>query len=160
MQTLLRSLIALSLFGGAALYLCPEGGSKRVLKLLVTALLVAALLEPLRAPDFDLLSAEEARLASLETKLLQDSERKQNTLKELLLRQNCERFIITQAQGLGLRVERVEVELADAGAKGLQPGSVTLEASGGAEELETLSRLIRDELGIPVERQVWITDES
>ena len=106
MQTLLRSLIALSLFGGAALYLCPEGGSKRVLKLLVTALLVAALLEPLRAPDFDLLSAEEARLSSLETKLLQDSERKQYTLKARLLRQNCERYIVTRAQTLGLRVEK------------------------------------------------------
>ena len=160
MHTALRSLAAFSLFGGAALYLCPEGGSKRVLKLIVTALLVTAVLEPLRAPDFDLLSAEEAKLSSLETKLLQDSERKQTTLKAQLLRQNCERYIVTQAQELGLRVERVEVELTDTGREGLRPESVTLEASGGTEELEALSRLIRDELGIPVERQVWITDES
>ena len=160
MQTLLRSLIALSLFGGAALYLCPEGGGKRVLKLLVTALLVTAVLEPLRAPDFDFLSAEEARLSSLEAKLLQDSKRKQTTLKAQLLRQNCERYIVTRAQGLGLRVEWAEVELTEEGAEGLRPESVTLKATGGAEELETLRELLRDELGIPVERQVWITDES
>ena len=160
MRTMLRSLIALSLFGGAALYLCPEGGGKRVLKLLVTALLTAAALSPFHAPDFDFLSAEEAKLSSLEAKLLQDSARKQDTLKQLLLRQNCERYIVTRAQALGLRVERAEVELTDTGAQGLRPVSVTLKASGGAEELETLCELIRDELGIPVERQVWITDES
>ena len=160
MHTALRSLAAFSLFGGAALYLCPEGGSKRVLKLIVTALLVTAVLEPLRAPDFDLLSAGEAKLSSLETKLLQDSERKQTTLKAELLRQNCERYIVTQAQGLGLRVDRAEVEVTDTGAEGLRPVSVTIEAAGGVEELEALCRLIREELGIPVERQVWITDES
>ena len=42
MQSALRSLIAMSLIGGAALYICPKNGTRQVLKLLLTAILTAA----------------------------------------------------------------------------------------------------------------------
>jgi len=160
MRAALRSLIALSLLGGAALYLCPEGGGKRIMKLLVTAVLVAAVLEPLRTLDYDRLSVEEARLSSSEIEILYDSEQKVNRLKGQLLRQNCERYVTTQAQALGLNVKDIEITLSGDREESLRPESVTIKASGGAEEMERLCRLMRDELGIPVERQVWITDES
>jgi len=160
MRAALRSLIALSLLGGAALYLCPEVGGKRIMKLLVTAVLVAAALEPLRTLDYDLLSVEEARLSSSEIEIRLDSERKTDRLKEQLFRQNCERYITARAQALGLNVKEIEIALTGDSEESLRPESARLRVSGGAEEMERLCRLMRDELGIPVERQVWITDES
>lgn len=155
MRTMLYALISLSVFGGAALYLCPQGGVKRIMRLLLTAILAAAVLTPLRAPDYDFLSLEEAKLNSLEIKILEESRRKQNRLQGELLRQNCERYVMTRAEALGLRVRAVEITLDRESAL---PYAVKLEVSGGGEEMEILCQLIRDELGIPIERQAWITD--
>ena len=66
----LKSLVAISLLSGAALWLCPEGSAKRVTRVLCTALLVAAVAMPLRDFDFDALSLAEAKVNSAQAEII------------------------------------------------------------------------------------------
>ena len=153
-----KALIALSFIGGAALYLCPEGGTKRILKLLLTAVLISAVIMPLQEMDYDQLTLQEARLNRAEAELLQNSRQREASLRKQLLQRNCENYIKTQGDAFGLRIRAVSVELRPGEDESWLPYSTYLEAEGDTQEMERLCHLIRDELGIPVERQVWSTD--
>lgn len=155
----LGSLIALSLFAGACLYVCPEGGARRVLKLLCAAMLTAAVLAPLRELDYDLLSLEQARFEGAEAEITRRASRSGESLQRLLVKENVENYIRTQGQALGLRVESAEAELRQDERGELLPWAVTIRAAGADTEAERLAGLLRTELGIPAERQEWILNE-
>ena len=159
MQTVLRSLIAQAFIGGAAVYLCPHGGTKRVIKILNAAILSAMVITPLHSLDYDYLSLAEAKLSSAQVRILQDSSQRGSSLKEQLFRQNCENYIKARAEEQGVRISAVRVELKKSGEESWQPYSVQLEARGNPEAMERICLLIRDELGIPAERQVWSENE-
>ena len=63
-----------------------------------------------------------------------------------------------EAGEIGLRVEALSVTLSLDGDGNWLPYAVSIRASGASEGAEKLCALIRDELGIPVERQVWTLD--
>lgn len=159
MQSTLRSLLFLSFLSGAALYLCPEGGVRRILRILCTALLAAAVLEPLADFDYELFSLEQARFAAAAAEIGRKAESNGQILKNLLLQENCERYIETQGQNLGLAIKSAEAELREAEDGQCLPYGVTIRYAGDKTAAERLSRLIRDELGIPAERQVWSLNE-
>lgn len=159
MAAAVKSLIALSFCGGACLYLCPSGGVRRVMIPLFTAILIAAVLKPLGAFDFDLLSLGEARLGSAEAEIIQSAKQSGDTLKKLMLRQNCERYVETKAAECGMRSAEATVSLRLDDSGNWLPFSVSIRAAGAEEAAERVSALIRDELGIPVERQVWTLNE-
>ena len=159
MSEYIKHLISLAFVGSAALFFCPEGGIKRILKILCTVSLAAAILTPLRGMDYDFLSTVEARFSSAEAEVLHNAERSAKSLKELLFSQNCEEYTEEQAQRLGLRVNKVSFTLIERENEELAPFSVTIEAVGEDEAAEKLCRLLRDELGIPIERQEWALNE-
>ena len=158
-QTALKTLIALSFFGGAILFICPPGGVRRVMGLLFTALLVTAAVSPLRGVDYDLFSLGEARLSSAEAEILHSSAESENLLKKLLLRQNCERWLEEQASQHGLSNISAAVTLAEDEWGNWLPYSVSVRANGSPEEAERLIGKLRNELGIPPERQEWTLNE-
>lgn len=159
MNAALKNIIALSFLSGAGLALCPNGSAKRVLSLLCTAMICAAILSPLREIDFDLLSLEEARLSSAEAEIIQSGLRTEEQLKKLELRKNCESYIEARGRALGLDTMQVSVSLRESDGGGWYPHAVTVHARGAAESAEQLRTLIGSELGIPAERQEWILDE-
>lgn len=159
MQAALRSLIVMSLIGGAALHVCPKNGTRQVLKLLVTVILTAAVLTPLRELDYDTLGQEEAKLFSAEARILQDSKQRESSLKEQYFVRNCEEYIRSHAEALGLHMENIRLIAVRTGEESWEPFSVSMEVSGSAEAGEELCRLICAELGIPAERQEWTEHE-
>ena len=159
MQAALKNLICLSFIGGAALYLCPEGGVRRVLRILCAAIFAAAILKPLAGFDYELLSLEEARFASAEAEITRRAGTKEDTLKQLLLRENCERYIIDRGTELGLKIKEAAVELAQNPEGNRLPYKASIRAEGDETQAEALGRLIRDELGISTERQEWSLNE-
>lgn len=159
MQSALRSLIAMSLIGGAALYICPKNGTRQVLKLLLTAILTAAVLTPLCELDYDTLGLEEAKLSSAETRILQDSKQRQSSLKEQYFIQNCERYIRSHAEELGLHVKNIRLSVVRKGEESWAPFSVSMMITGSTEGMEELFQLIQTDLGIPAERQDWTLNE-
>ena len=155
MQNALRTLLGLSFFSGAVLWLCPEGGARRALKLLCTAALAAAVLSPIRELDYDLLSLEQARFSSAEAEITSRAAETQESLTKMLLQENCESYIIDRGRELGLTIQTVAVELRKGSDGEWLPWSVDITTDGGESQLKELCKLIADALGIPAERQVW-----
>jgi hypothetical protein len=151
--------VALSFFGGAMLLLCPEGGARRVLNLLFTSVLAAAIISPLRDFDYDVFSMEEARLGSAQAEIMQRGLQSEERLKAMLLRTNCERYLVSRGEALGLRITKGTVEIGKDNEGNPYPFAAEIHAVGSAESAEMLCALLRDELGIPPERQVWLLDE-
>ena len=159
MRAALKTLIALSFFGGAILFICPPGGVRRVMGLLLTALLVTAADAPLRGFDYDLFSLGEAKLSSAEAEILHSSAESGNLLKKLLLQQNSERWLAEQASRLGLSDVSASVTLTQDEWGNWLPYAASVHAKGSREEAERLIGKLRDELGIPPERQEWTLNE-
>lgn len=155
MQEMFRTFIGLAFFSGAVLYLCPEGGARRILKLLCTAILTATVLSPMRTLDYELLSLEEARFTLAEAEIEKRSLQTGESLKKLLLQDNCEDYIISRGQELGLLVQSASIELIQEGDGQWLPYAAVIEASGPETAAQGLCRLLNTELGIPTERQVW-----
>ena len=158
-QTTLKMLIALSFFGGAVLLLCPEGGVRRVMGLLFSAVMITAAVTPLKDFDYDLFSLGEAKFSSAEAEILQNSARSETLLKKLLLQKNCEHWLEEQASALGLHLIGAVVTLTRDEWDNWIPYEASIRAGGSAEAAERLSAKLRDELGIPPERQVWTLNE-
>ena len=155
----LRSLIAVSLIGGTALHICPPNGTKQILKLLITAILAAAVLTPLRELDYDLLGLEEAKLGSAEARIIQESRQRERSLEEQAFIRNCEGYIRSHAEELGIYVENIRLSVVRTGEERWEPYSVSVEVSGNTAAAEELCQLIHTELGIPSERQAWTLNE-
>ena len=154
MREMFKTLVGLSFFAGAVLYLCPEGSVRRVLKLLCTAILTAAVLSPLRTFDYDLLSLEEARFAVAETEISNRAELTGDRMKKLLMQDNCKNYILMQGQELGLNINKAVIEVRQDENGQWLPYAAEIDAVGLSAAAEELSRLLNSELGIPTERQV------
>ena len=155
MKNALRTLVGLSFFSGAVLWLCPEGGARRALKLFCTAALAAAVLAPIREIDYDLLSLEQARFSSAEAEITSRAAETKDSLTKMLLQDNCENYITDRGRELGLTIHTAAVELRlDADGEWL-PWSADITADGDETQIQELCKLTADELGIPAERQVW-----
>ena len=155
----LKPVIAISFLSGASLWLCPEGSAKRVTRVLCTALLVAAVAAPLRDFDFDALSLAEAKVNSAQAEILNGGAERENLLRELVMAQNCEKYIMEKGSALGLRDLHATVELKADESGALLPYEATLSALGPPDSVERLQLVIRDDLGIPTERQDWSIHE-
>ena len=155
----LKPLIALSFLSGASLWLCPEGNAKRVTRVLCTALLVSAVAAPLRDFDFDALSLAEAKVNSAQAEIINSGLEHENLLRELVMAQNCEQYIVEKGTALGLRDLHATVELKTDESGALLPYAATVSASGPPDSVERLQLVIRDDLGIPTERQDWSIHE-
>ena len=122
MQAVLRTLIALSVFGGALLFLCPAGGVRRVMGMLFTAVLVTAAVAPVHGFDYDLFSLGEAKFNSAEAEIMLNSAKSETLLKKLLLQKNCERWLEEQASKHGAgRVGKLAA-VRGVGSRGRQAG--------------------------------------
>ena len=159
MQAVLRTLIALSVFGGALLFLCPAGGVRRVMGMLFAAVLITAAIAPVHDFDYDLFSLGEAKFNSAEAEIMMSRAKSETLLKKLLLQKNCERWLEEQASKRGLKVSGVTVELAQDEWGNWLPYAASVRADGSPEEAERLVGQLRDELGIPPERQEWTLNE-
>ena len=155
MQEMFRTFVGLAVFAGAVLYICPEGGARRILRLLCTAILTAAVLSPMGTFDYDLLNLEEARFALAEAELSNRSLEAGDSLKKTLLEDNYEHYIVSRGQELGLYIQSTGIELTRNGDGQWLPYAVEIEATGPAEASEELAGLLYREIGIPKERQVW-----
>ena len=155
MQEMFRTFVGLAVFAGAVLYICPEGGARRILRLLCTAILTAAVLSPMGTFDYDLLNLEEARFAVAEAELSNRSLEKGDNLKKMLLQDNYEHYIVSRGQELGLHIQSTVIELTRNEDGQWLPYAAEFEAAGPAEAAEELASLLYREIGIPKERQVW-----
>lgn len=154
MTALLRELIALSVLSGAALFLCPEGGVKRVLSVLTAAILCISVLGRWRDFDYGALALDQARIRQAEDAIGRQAEEQSRALNRLYVQEQLAAYV--QSLGERLGIENLEAEIqVEWSLDGLWvPCAIRIR--GVEEEKRTeLSRLLRSELGIPEERQEW-----
>ena len=158
MKDCVRALCILSVFCGAALSLCPEGGGKRVLRVLETAVLLAVILRGLGQLDLSPYTAELAKLHEKELELSGRAEALESRLDSLVIEEEYRAYFEKRAETCG--VGPIEVHIRARWNKdGLwvpDSASIRLSTDRGKEEL---SRILTGDLGIPAEKQEWIIDE-
>lgn len=152
---MMRELIALSVLCGAALYLCPEGGVKRVLSVLSAALLSMSVLGQLRGFDYDMLAVENARLHEAEQTIAANGEDAARRMNRLLIEREYASWLEQQASALGLAQFEAEIAVEWSLEGFWVPYAAALYGTPTQAQKETLTQMLRDELGIPEERQQW-----
>ena len=125
------------------------------MKLLCTAVLTIAILTPLKDLDLDSYALESARIKELEDELLSSSHEAEDKLNRIYIQQEYNEYIKNKAAQLGIENPEISV-LAQWNLEGLWvPYSVQIYADCDKSKADELGRIIRDELGIPFERQLW-----
>lgn len=158
MEKSIRVLCVLSVFCALVLDLSPEGKEKRVMRFACSIVLLAAVLRCFQAPDWEFYTLEAAQLREREQRFLQNAGEMEQQLR---------RSVIEEAYGTYIRnkAEQMKIDLADAAVtaqwsmEGLWvPHSAVLRGGASEQERNRLSALLEAELGIPRERQRWISD--
>lgn len=158
MNSAVLPLCVISMLCGAMLTIAPEGGVRRVTVILCTAVLISAIIRPLTEMDMDSYAPDNAELKSLEESLLEDSKKASDKLNRLYIQQEYDEYIENKAQSIGISDADVSV-IVQWNPEGVWvPYSVELRISCDPAKKDTLSGMIRDELGIPYERQLWYSE--
>ncbi|MBQ9687188.1 MAG: hypothetical protein IJV41_11715 [Oscillospiraceae bacterium] len=158
MQNTLRELVMVSICCGAAMTLCPEGGIRQVLKLLCTAVLILSVLTAIKGFDFSVYALEQAKLTQTERELNENGKQAEARLNRRIVESQYNSYISERAMACGIQELRVEVET-QWNLDGLWvPFGVTLTGHWDEGQRRLVQEILRDELGIPWERQTWISD--
>ena len=151
MRECIREVCFLSILGGAALSLAPEGGPRRILKSLVTILLLALVLEKLPAQDPGAYRLERSKYREKEQELLDRGEEKRDELNRLVIEQEYASYVMEQAEACGLLLDSVSITVRW-NTEGLWvPERAVIRLREG--DADRLRAFLTDELGIPPDRQ-------
>ncbi|MCR5577322.1 MAG: hypothetical protein K6F56_09970 [Oscillospiraceae bacterium] len=158
MSTALRELIALSLLMGLSLHLCPESGVRRVLTVLCAALLGLSILRPFKDFDYDVFALETAKLREAELTISREGEQASQRLNRLFIEEEYAAYVQNRAEQLGVSGLKAEIQTEWAYDGLWVPYASHITGSVDTSERAALERMLREELGIPAERQYWYAD--
>ncbi len=154
-----RGLCAMSLLCGAALSISPEGSVKKVMSVLCAAVLILSVLVPIKEMDFSSYALELAKLEEREQSLKLEGEEINSRLNRLVIQSEYEAYIMDKATKLGLKADKVKVDV-EWSTEGLWvPASVKISCTGGENLKKALAQTVTSELGIAPERQCWDENE-
>lgn len=160
MNQALRELCVLAVFCGAALRLAPDGSVRRVMNVLVTAVLLIALLGVVEGFDKDTLHVETARVRENEQRFSLSAGEARRRLDRLVIEEELAAYIQNKAGEKGLRVERTEITLRWETEGFWLPDQVKLFGTGDADAKARLLGELRAELGLSGERLRWVGDDE
>lgn len=160
MRECIRTLCVLSVVSGVLVSLTPEGGARRILRLLSSVVLLAVIFNSLNALDLSDYGVELARYREREQELLQNGEELRDELNRLVIEQEYREYIEERAASLFAALESVEITVRWSSEGFWVPESsrICLRTKDARDEL---SRILESELGIPAQKQEWeIRDEG
>ena len=160
MSEWVRSFCVLAAFCGAALRLAPEGGVRRILSVLISAVLLTHAFQATLPADTQALEQGIGLLREREQRLLSESSDYVRRLDRLVIEEELRSYIQNKAGQKGLHVREIALELRWQTEGFWLPVALTLYGSGEREAAAELRRELEAELGIPGERQRWISDEG
>ena len=160
MSQVLREFCVLAVFCGAALRLAPEGSVRRVMQVLVSAVLLIALLGAFESLDADTLRVETARVRENERRFAQSADDTRRRLDRLVIEEELRAYIQNKAGEMGLRLTEAEISLRWETEGFWLPDQVRLRGSGDAAAAARLLGELRAELGLREERLCWIDEEG
>ena len=155
MGELLREMCMLSVLAGVLMAITPDGAVRRVSEICSCAMLTAVLLSAIGETDFDQYALDNAKIFAAEKELSAGAEKAQRELNRLVIERQYRTYICDKAKAFG--IENIDLLLEVRwDMEGLWvPWSVEVHTQAGETETDALKKVIRDELGIPFERQSW-----
>jgi len=155
----LLAIISASILCAVADSLMPAGPVKRVGRLVCGLVLLCAVLSP--AADLDLAGGRdwlEDYFAGLEAGRMALGERVDQEMK-VIIEQEYAAYIVDKAAEMGLTcAARVSCRAEEAGL--YVPDGTEVAGAGSDEGQSRLTRLIEEDLGVPLERQVYYSEEE
>ena len=159
MSGVIREICALSILCGVAMSITPEGGVKRVMGILSSAVLLIAILTPVRQFDFESYALELAKYKNSEAALSARGEDINERLNRLVIEDEYQAYIMDKARKTGIEVKEADVEVQWSTEGVWVPYSAEIISDAPPEMRGKLTEAIRSELGIPEERVTWNGDE-
>lgn len=154
----IRELCVLSVFCGAVLSLCPEGGVKRILRVLEVVVLLAVILNGIGRLDLSPNTLELARLQEKEKELLNGTEEMKNRLDRFVIEEEYRSYVQERAETAGVAPTEILIRTRWSTEGFWIPDSSRI-CLDGNNARNTLSAILSGELGIPPDRQEWVADE-
>ena len=158
MNTCVRTLCILSIFCGAVLSLCPEGGPKQVLQILSSVVLLAVIVNGVKELDIQTYATELAKYREREQQLTTDGEELRDRLSRLVIEEEYRAYVESKAEALGVEAREIYIGTRWS-TDGLWVPNMSRIQTGTREDAERLSGILLGELGIPEERQEWVLDD-
>lgn len=159
MNEMIMRLSALSILCGTVMTVMPAGGCRKICNLLCTAAFISCLLSPLIEFDFEQYALESARLHETEAAFSQKAADTEDKLLRSVIERKYSEYILDKAMTLGISGLAVKLELRWDASGIWVPHSADFTGNWSLEQKTKLKTLIRDELGIPEERQHWNIDQ-
>lgn len=153
MQAYLIRITAAAILASVLRKLAPKGISGRGTRLGAGLLVIFAALSPLGEANL-YAAAEKITAYSYQAGFSEDTfQENTNDLMEELIKENAEAYILDKAQAMGAEVQ-AEVETVVQDGCPI-PWRVRLGGTVSREQQAELTRILREDLGIPEERQMW-----
>lgn len=147
------SVICVCLICGVWTELTDKTGSGKLIRLICSVFLAFTLARPLialRLPEWE--AGKNNFLRDAEEATSQGEKIRLQSIRAII-RQESEAYILKEAKSIGAALDvEVELDMSDPPV----PYAVTLRGAFDADIESTLSKAIKDEFGIPKERQTWI----
>ena len=154
----MREICSLSVFCGAVLSICPEGGVKRILRVLESVILLAVVIGHVGELDLSPYRIEAARLRERQQEILQGAEDRADRLDRLVIEEGYRSYIEKRAEAAGLHPKKIQIR-----ARWSKEGLWVPESSCiwmlPEESTRELSEILAGDLGITADQQEWIRDE-
>lgn len=149
-----------ALISASAITLAPEGGAKRVVRLVCGLLSVAALLSIGADIDLGVYFDSIAEYRAAAEALVSDAEEEAETMKRIIIEERTAAYILDKAAELGAEDFSVSVT-ADWNGEGYwYPVSAHITAVISERQRRTIADYMESELGIAEERQDWNVSEN
>ena len=143
MSGAIREICALSILCGAAMSIMPEGGVKRVTGILTAAVLLTAILAPLKSMDLESYALIAAHYR----------------LNRAVIERECETYIMDKANELDIDIREADVEVQWSMDGVWLPYSACITGQSAPAQETALEDAVTAGLGIPGERVTWKNNE-
>ena len=151
MRDCIRDICILSVMGGTALCLVPEGGAKRMLKTLITMLLLGLILHSFSVQNMEVYRLELAKYREKEQELVYSGADTRDELNRLVMEREYAAYVLEQAEKRGMLLDSVRISVRW-NTEGLWVPDRALIVLREGQKDELCAMLTQD-LGIPEERQ-------
>ena len=155
MRQWIAGVTAASVLAAMAMALTPKGSVKQVTRLVCGLMCALAVAAPVVKLDLGSLSAGIAKYEQRAREITSQAEEEEKMLDRTYIEDRCRAYILSKAASLGAHVQDAVVT-----ARWDNEDTVwypwTVVVSGGYDR--ALAAAIEGELGIPADRQEWLTD--
>ena len=150
-------LCVLSLLCGVIINLMPKGGIKDISCILCTAILISNILSGLDMMNIKEYFEDESITANIENEFSERVAESERNMKIKVMEQQCEKYILDKAYELGVSDAELEIIVTENESTYLLPYAIEFRGKLKDSQREQLVKVAEEDLGIPEERQVWIS---